>query len=117
MSICSQCGATVLWTRVSKRRKQCYNPDGSVHWDECSRLRFERVKRTGEHFHGTDYTAEGDKLHTEGYRSPFKTQLVGIRLDKLATGKDYRASGCDCDLPPWELCKPDCQHAIGARHG
>ncbi len=111
MSTCSACGADVTWVRVGKR-KQCHNPDGSDHWDLCSKLRFEQVKRTGVHFHGTAHTAEGDKLHTEGYRSPFKTQLVSIHLEKPITGKGYRPDGCDCGLPPWELCRSDCPHAI-----
>lgn len=111
MSTCGQCGSTVVWLRDGDRKK-CENPDGSDHWDRCSQLRFERVKRTGEFFTGTRTNSEEMKLHVEGYRSPFKTQLTLIRLDKLIKGKKWKPDGCDCGLPPWELCKPDCQHAI-----
>lgn len=113
MSVCSQCGADVRWVQDGTR-KQCHNLDGSDHWDLCSKLRFERVKRTGVHFEGRQINGEGAVLHVEGYRSPIKTQLVGIRLSKPVTGKNYRPDGCDCGLPPWELCRPDCIHAIGA---
>ena len=30
------------------------------------------------------------------------------------TGSHYKPDGCDCGLPPWELCRPNCEHAIGA---
>jgi zinc-finger-containing domain len=30
------------------------------------------------------------------------------------TGKHYKPSGCDCSLPPWMLCRPDCEHALRA---
>lgn len=111
MSTCPQCGADVTWAKVGAK-KLCLNPDGSDHWGLCSRLRFERVKRAGEYFHGQAHTAQGALLHTEGYRAPFKTQLVLIRLDKPVVGKNYRPDGCDCGLPPWDLCRPDCRHAL-----
>jgi len=39
-------------------------------------------------------------------RDPFVSEGV------LVVGLRYKPSGCACGLPPWELCKPMCEHAI-----
>jgi hypothetical protein len=91
----------VRWSKPDGKW-ECHNPDGSDHWDLCSKTRFERIKREGEHF---------ETAAVEGYRHPEKVQFVRISA-KPMRGKQYRESGCDCGLPPWELCKPDCPHGI-----
>lgn len=104
MSTCKQCGLTVEWRRVDGR-PQCFNPDGSIHWDLCSKTKFERIKREGEFF---------DQPMAAGYIHPSKLQYTRLNAEPIR-GKKYRPDRCDCGLPPWELCKPDCSHAIGVR--
>lgn len=110
MTTCNQCGLPVTWKRV-KGRMQCYNPDGTVHWDRCSAERFAAVKRDGRFF--TRAGADGRPV-AEGYATKDRVQYTMLRPDTPTTGKHYRPDGCTCGLPPWEVCKPDCQHAIGA---
>lgn len=44
-------------------------------------------------------------------------EFLGIRdahvKNKTRKPVDDISSGCNCGLPPWELCRPDCPHAIG----
>ena len=109
-TICRFCGLPVEWENVGTKREpkwQCFNPDDTIHWDRCSQASFERVKREGEFFTGTDKTIDST---VTGYRAPYKTQLVSITPRKPAVGKRWREDGCDCGRPPWELCSPDCKH-------
>lgn len=101
MPTCAQCGLTVRWNRV-QGRWQCFNPDGSIHWDLCSKTRFERIKREGEFF---------DKPAAAGYVHPEKLQYTRLNA-KPIRGKEFKPDGCDCGRPPWELCDPRCVHAI-----
>lgn len=40
MNKCPRCKLTVYWgLDALKKHKQCYNPDGSIHWDTCSSTR------------------------------------------------------------------------------
>lgn len=114
---CGQCGLPVIWKRVGAAWK-CENPDGSDHWDLCSKTRFEKIRREGTFFEGkptgmtraimprVDYVA--------GYRHPLKTQFIEITARPVA-GKKYRPDACDCGRPPWELCDPQCPHALQPR--
>ncbi len=98
MGICFECGLDVEWKRDGKRL-QCFNPDGSVHWDKCSQERFERIKRTGEYFK-TDCA--------EGYVTPFKS--AGVQYTMLAAGPvgSIDTAGCNQCVPPWETCPNKC---------
>ena len=102
-TLCKKCGAKVRWKKV-EGRWQCFNLDGVIHWDTCSKNRWDQVKRTGQRFE-------------EEMRSGFKRSMHGDKFDHIGQkeiiGKDYKPDGCKCGLPPWELCKPDCEHRIG----
>lgn len=107
MAKCAECGLPVLWTRTpGSGAWQCFNPDGTVHWDRCSAERFACIKREGFFF---------AKPTEEGYKHPKKLQYTMLRPGHAFCGDRYRLDGCDCGLPPWELCKPTCSHAIGIR--
>jgi hypothetical protein len=36
----------------------------------------------------------------------------GLLLSKGKTGKHYKKENCNCGLPPWDLCKENCEHRI-----
>lgn len=94
MSICKQCGSSVNWVRRSGRTL-CLNPDGSDHWDLCSKRRFERIKRAGEHFKTED---------AEGYKTPLKKSGVlymHIRAESKHQSKGRSGECMEC-TPPWE---------------
>lgn len=110
MSACKQCGAPVLW-RKDGGRWQCYDPDGTtVHWARCSQLRFERIKREGEHFERStsDETIEGYAFRDrEGWA---REQLVRIDTKpKRAPAKLGKAiKSCRQCVPAWEQCPNNC---------
>ena len=99
MTRCKQCGLPVNWTKVDGKWK-CHNPDGEDHWDLCSKTRFERIKREGEHFK-TEFE--------EGYLTDLKPSGVQyVRLTaKKATGK-RKIKVCDNCVPLWEVCPNGC---------
>ena len=103
MTVCKTCNSKVIWVKEGKRLF-CRNPDGSDHWDLCSKLKWDQVKATGTRFESKRKSGYKDSIH-------------GTKFDMLAAhvavGKDYKPDGCTCGLPPWELCKPDCEHGIG----
>lgn len=104
MSTCKECGAPVKWVHV-RRRWQCLNPDGSDHWDRCSQLRFERIKREGKYFE----TDSGDK----GYITALKksgVQLVQQSSGVIASSRGA-VSACRNCVPPWEVCET-CPNAL-----
>ena len=101
MRACKQCGLPVRWVRTAGRW-HCHNPDGSDHWDLCSKTRFARVRRTGTPFSerrlGEDVT---------GFKTPLKASgeaLLRVAAD-VVTGEHYGPTGLcrDC-VPPWEAC-------------
>lgn len=77
-------------------RWACHNPDGSDHWDLCSKTRWEQVKATGQRF---------DDKRQSGYAySVHGTKLDRISADTIK-GKKYKISGlCKDCVPPWEVC-------------
>lgn len=106
MSPCKQCDAPIQWVQIDGRW-HCHNPDGSDHWDRCSQLRFERIKRTGEYFE----TKKGDK----GYRTPLKRSGVQYvqQTSGMIKGKRSKALGqCRQCVPAWETCPNQCPAAI-----
>ena len=98
MSLCKECGERVKWARDSSGSLQCYNADDeSVHWDRCSQLKFERVKRTGERF---------EEKNSAGYYTPFKksgVQYTHIKAEEV-TGKGPSGLCKNCTLPWEEPC-------------
>ena len=102
MSTCKACGYPVKWTKTDERW-HCRNPDGTDHWDLCSKLRWMQVKATGERF---------ETKSESGYKTK-----TGKKFDhkaaKTITGSLYTPDSCDCGLPPWDVCDAECKHAIG----
>ena len=103
--ICKQCGAPVRWVRIDGRW-HCHNPDGGDHWDLCSKLRFERIKREGEHF-----AERREYEFVEGYRYKdaehrMREQLVRIEAKKRPAQKSVLAAiqACKQCVPPWQEC-------------
>lgn len=105
MTTCRQCGLTVVWQRQQEKtppyreRMFCYNPDGSDHWDLCSKTRTARIVASGEPFQ----RQRRGKRET-GYTTPLKNS------GELLMSVSVPAKGCapkaDCRqcLPPWEIC-------------
>ena len=53
---CNQCGLPVRWVK-EQGRWQCFNANGTVHWDTCSKERTRRANREGRAF--KDQNGEG----------------------------------------------------------
>lgn len=88
MPLCKHCKSDIKF--VKKDRWYVFNPDGTEHWKLCKELQ------------------EWNKKLTEK-----STTKVPMKIGRTITGANYKPNGCDCGLPPWELCKPDCEHRIG----
>jgi hypothetical protein len=85
MPVCKHCKSDV--TFIQKERWYVLNPDGTEHWKLCFELQKWNKKLT-------------DK--------PKKDMKIG----RTIAGKNYKPDGCTCGLPPWELCKPDCEYRL-----
>ena len=98
MSTCKACGARVAW-KLTDGRWQCFNPDASIHWDQCSKRKWDQVKSTGTKFTGKDHLGR----EIAGYKnSVHGTKLERIR-SKVIHGKNksgLRAS--DPNKLPWD---------------
>lgn len=109
MGICKSCGGNVDWKKDSGRW-QCFNAGTEVdHWDSCSARRWKQTVATGTRF-------ENERQRNGDMFSGYEKSIHGTRLDHIEKpmifGKKYKPDGCDCGLPPWELCRSDCAHAL-----
>lgn len=113
---CKDCGLPVQW-RLEKpagkpERWQYFNPNGSVHWDLCSKTRTARVKREGKRYELRTRTT----VIEHGYQHrKLGTKAMYINGGTFV-GANYRPLPCagECRTPPWEGC-PACPHtAAGA---
>lgn len=97
MSTCKQCLLQVIWEVVDSKW-QCFNPDGSVHWNLCSKHKFARIKTTGQLVMYDKDIAYLTNLKKSGIQ--YVEQHSGI-----VRGSNYNPSGecMDC-VPPWEVC-------------
>lgn len=99
MTICKQCGLPIQWKmEPGASHWQCFDLDGKIHWDTCSKARFEKIKATGEAF---DY---GD---TKGYYTDLKS--TGVQFTQETSGAvrgvNYHPSGqCKECVAPFEVC-------------
>jgi hypothetical protein len=100
---CRQCSLPVVWRQVDIKGQrstlQCFNEDGSVHWDRCSQTRFEKIKATGVAF---------DHKISKGYFTHLKSSGVQYTYEasKAIKGVNYHPSGkCNNCVPPWETCE------------
>lgn len=111
MTPCKSCGAPVSWKKI-EGRWFCLNADGEDHWDLCSKRKWAQVKATGTRFENV--VVQGGKKIISGYAD----SIHGTKLDHIEclemAGASYRPDGCDCGLPPWEICRENCPHAIRA---
>lgn len=101
-AVCAKCDQPIAFYENEKGRWVPCDPDGSDHFDKCSRASMARVMRDGLYF---------DRKDAAGYMYRGRTQFVRVSKDSVR-GASYTPDGCDCGLPAWELCKEDCQHAI-----
>lgn len=101
---CRECGLMVIWKYVSgikgqKDSWQCYNRDGiTVHWDLCSKTRFDAIKKTGEAF---DYGTE------KGYYTDLKPSGIQFTFQSsgVVPGSKPFSGQCKNCMPPWEVCE------------
>jgi hypothetical protein len=101
-AVCSKCDQPIALYKNARGRWVPCNPDGSDHFDQCSRAVMARVMRDGLYFSNKD---------AAGYE--YRGRVKFVRLSKESVrGSRYVPDGCDCGLPPWELCEEVCQHAI-----
>lgn len=47
----------------------------------------------------------------QGYE-PRKTQRDRLDIPVTVVGRLYSPSDCNCGLPAWELCEPNCKHGL-----
>ena len=102
MSTCKKCGAEVVWVRKHGRLTTCQNPDGSDHWDLCSKRIFDDVKKQGKHF------IEHNGLEiVHGYRSKKYGEKAYLREGTFTIGKGYKPvmHKEDCNVLPWDECQ------------
>ena len=101
MSTCKKCGSKVVWVLVGGRFT-CQNPDGSDHWDMCSKIIFEDVKKQGKHF----IECRGMEI-VHGYRSKKYGEKAYLREGTHTTGKGYKpvAHKEGCNVLPWDDCQ------------
>ena len=95
MTKCKQCGGQIVWTQT-EGRWYGRNPDGSDHWDACSKRRWEQVKATGERFEAAEASGYARSVH-------------GTKYDRINAkpirGENYQPTGlCRQCVPPWEIC-------------
>jgi hypothetical protein len=88
-----QCSSKVLWKQENGTWR-CENPDGSDHWDLCSQERWKKISKRGKRFIKEDRS---------GYKFNGKEKLDWMKSREIV-GEDYKESGCNCDIPPWEAC-------------
>lgn len=96
----------VAATPVHRKRWQCFEPDGvTVHWDTCSKRRWQQVKATGERFEN-ERRIEHPAALVSGYTGSVHGEkfdrIVGLRI----VGARYRPPSGQCRdcVPPWEPC-------------
>lgn len=105
---CTKCGASVNWKKVGQRW-QCFDPDGAVHWDNCSKRRWAQVKATGKRFETT---------HESGYENSIHGTRFDHILARYVTKPDVPIVDCPNCVPPWEVCPNKCPNALPRRaHG
>lgn len=97
MSACKECGLSVTWRKDGKTM-QCFDPDGSVHWDLCSKTRFDKIRATGKFFE-TEPEA--------GYKTKLKKS--GVQFTRLSAteviGPKYKPFDHLAGCIPWDKCK------------
>ena len=105
MSKCKQCGGAINWVKKDGRWHGL-NPDGSDHWDTCSKVRWRQVEATGERFERESGLTSADvNAKLDGYRnSKHGTKLSRAAIPPIR-GKNYADPKCDCGVPPWVECK------------
>lgn len=105
MSLCKACGHPINWI-IEDDRWRCYN-DGTKddHFDLCSQLKFERIKRTGEFFEGK---------REQGYLTPFKPSGIQYTMQSsgIKRGKHKISKDCGRCVPPWDVCDRPCPNAL-----
>lgn len=95
MAVCNKCGGDIEWKRIGSRW-YALDLDGSEHFDTCSRLRMEKIRREG-----TPFTEDSG----EGYRHHGKDHFTR-RSGQFIIGHNYVKKYCaaPCNIPPWEHC-------------
>lgn len=114
MTTCRECGADVIWKRIAGR-PFCYNPDGvTSHWDTCSKLKWEAVKRTGERFenkqddHGNTVSGYANSVHGTKLEMILSSFVTKPDKPRVPCGRDAG----ECKQPPWEVCAKKCPNRI-----
>lgn len=109
MATCKECGSTISFRKTDKGRMQPCEADGSDHFDKCSQLQMERIRREGTRF---DTPPESGYVwkNREGRQIVKRDRISGdVRVGKMFVPPDH-----DCPTPPWEECHCDStQTSIG----
>ena len=110
MSICAKCRGEIVWKMIDGRWRGL-NPNGSDHWDACSKRRWKQVVATGKRFENK----RNDKGEiTSGYKdSVHGTKLDQIRAPKkVGRPRKILSGNCRGCVPPWDVCPNACPDAI-----
>ena len=102
MAKCNKCGLEIRFTKKDGRWL-VHNPDGSDHWDACSKARVDAIKSRGTFF-------VSDR--TQGYKLPDGGVFI-TQTSRRVVGEDFHLSGdcADC-CEPWEVCTWPCPDRI-----
>ena len=81
MSNCKHCGCAIIWKQTKDGWRPLNAVTGDLHFQECRTTRFKK---------------SGRPLVSKGI---------------VVIGENYKPSGCDCGIPPWEVCEHSFQWA------
>ena len=98
---CKTCGAPIKWVKIGERW-HCHNPDGTDHWDLCSKRKWDQVVATGRKFAHGNNKGYADSIHGTKYymKEGGKTENRNKKLPR-----------CNCHLPPLNIPPwDDCEH-------
>lgn len=98
MATCRECGQPIAWKALPSGKYCPTELDGSDHFDKCSKVRFDRIKRDGTAF---------ETAREAGYRVGTKVKFTRLS-SKPIRGKHYVPHTCThatpCEIPPWDTC-------------
>lgn len=112
---CWNCGVTVAYIFDTAAMVRAWMETESGKRHRCEQPPRKALKGPSPHDKRTVIAAAQARM-------PENVEIIGQKVyqrdGKLfpkavrVIGPDYRPSGCKCKLPPWDICNPNCEHAI-----
>jgi hypothetical protein len=92
---CRKCGLPLAFKVGPNGKLWPINPDGSDHFDVCSKGRSAHVRKIGRPF---------ETEHEAGFIMPDGKRHLTRQSGKAIVGLLHAPSRCASGVPPWELC-------------